>query len=273
MGARQLVPDARGRGRRLLLPALPERQDRAHAPLLARPAQDAEDHRRRQGEDGRLRRHGAGAQGDDLREGPVAADPHLRGVADAHRRHLQPEDRERRAAAARMPALPLASWQARATRRRSPRTAWRSSACSSSCRPRSSQPLHDGDREDRDRLPGNGDRRRLQDPRLRRRREAADALATLDGQARGAAAARARGRHDRLDRGSRLRRHDGRRARDRRRPGLRPRALHDRRRRRARPRVARRERHLRRRAARRSRRTRTSPPIRCSRTTSSSRRA
>ena len=50
------------------LPALPERQDRAHAPLLARPAQDAEDHRRRPRQDGRLRRHGARAQGDDLRE-------------------------------------------------------------------------------------------------------------------------------------------------------------------------------------------------------------
>ena len=29
--------------------------------------QDAEDHRRREGEDGGVRRHGAGAQGDDLR--------------------------------------------------------------------------------------------------------------------------------------------------------------------------------------------------------------
>ena len=57
------------RGRRLLLPALPERQDRAHAPLVARPAQDAEDHRRRPRQDGRVRRHGAGAQGDGLREG------------------------------------------------------------------------------------------------------------------------------------------------------------------------------------------------------------
>ena len=35
------------RGRRLLLPALPVRQGRAHAPVLARPAQDAEDDRRR----------------------------------------------------------------------------------------------------------------------------------------------------------------------------------------------------------------------------------
>ena len=35
------IPHAGRRGRRLLLPALPEREDRAHASLLARPAQDA----------------------------------------------------------------------------------------------------------------------------------------------------------------------------------------------------------------------------------------
>ena len=61
------------RGRRLLLPPLPLRQGRAHAPLLARPAQDAEDDRRRPREDGRLRRHGARAQGDRLREGALGA--------------------------------------------------------------------------------------------------------------------------------------------------------------------------------------------------------
>ena len=33
--------DAGRRGRRLLLPPLPVREDRAHAPVLARPAQDA----------------------------------------------------------------------------------------------------------------------------------------------------------------------------------------------------------------------------------------
>src|SRR5215208_2444120 len=106
LGTWQLVPHARSRGHRLLLPALPLRQNRAHAPLLARPAQDAKADRSREGKDGRLRRHGAGAQGDDLREGPVAADSHLRRVADPYRRHLQPEDPERRAVAARMPPLP-----------------------------------------------------------------------------------------------------------------------------------------------------------------------
>ena len=37
---RDFLTDGR-RGRRLLLPPLPVRQDRAHAPLVARPAQDA----------------------------------------------------------------------------------------------------------------------------------------------------------------------------------------------------------------------------------------
>jgi predicted dehydrogenase len=55
------------------LPPLPEREDRAHAPLVARPAQDAQDDRRRPREDGGVRRHGARAQGDDLREGAVGA--------------------------------------------------------------------------------------------------------------------------------------------------------------------------------------------------------
>ena len=68
--ARKRLPQPRRRGRRLLLPALPERQDRPPAPLLARPAQDAEAHGRRPRQDGGVRRHGARAQGDDLREGP-----------------------------------------------------------------------------------------------------------------------------------------------------------------------------------------------------------
>ena len=61
--ARHRLPAARRRGRRLLLPPLPVGPDRAHAPLVARPAQDAEDDRGRPREDGRLRRHGARAQG------------------------------------------------------------------------------------------------------------------------------------------------------------------------------------------------------------------
>ena len=53
--------------------------------------------------------------------------------------------------------------------------------------------------------------------RPRRRRQAAVALAALDGEARAARAARDRGRHDRLDGRDRLRRDDARRPRDRRR--------------------------------------------------------
>ena len=93
---RPRLPHTRRRGRRLLLPALPQRQDRAHAPLLARPAQDAQDDRRRPREDGGVRRHGARAQGDDLREVAVEARRDLRRVADALRRHLDPEDLDRR---------------------------------------------------------------------------------------------------------------------------------------------------------------------------------
>ena len=71
--ARTRLPAAGCRGRRLLLPALPVGAHRAHAPLVARPAQDAEDDRRRHGEDGRLRRHGARPQGHGLREVAVEA--------------------------------------------------------------------------------------------------------------------------------------------------------------------------------------------------------
>ena len=46
LGARRALP-RRGRGRRLLLPALPLREGRAHAPVLARPAQEARDDGRR----------------------------------------------------------------------------------------------------------------------------------------------------------------------------------------------------------------------------------
>ena len=52
------------RGRRVLLPALPLRPRRAHAPVVARPAQGAPLHGRRLEADGDVRRHGAGAQGD-----------------------------------------------------------------------------------------------------------------------------------------------------------------------------------------------------------------
>ena len=75
LGARRVVPQPGRRGRRLLLPPLPVGRGRAHAPLLARPAQDAADDRRRRQEDGRLRRHGARAQGDGLRQGRRSSRP------------------------------------------------------------------------------------------------------------------------------------------------------------------------------------------------------
>ena len=205
-------------------------------------------------------------------KGPWQPTAHLRRVADAHGRHLQPEDPERRAAAARVPRTSSRSWPARATATKVAQDGLvgrpRARAAAGLAR-RSARMTEIA--ETAIVYPGDGDRRGLQDPRLRRRRQAADPLAALDGQARGAAAARARRGHDRLDRRGRLRRHDGRRARDRRRPGLRARALHDRRRRRDRPRLAGRERHLRRRAdedpgARLHHRL-----LDCSRTTSSSR--
>ena len=115
--AGQRVDPSGRRGRRVLLPALPERQDRAHAPLVARPAQDAQDDRRRPREDGRLRRHGARAQGDRLREARG------RRRRAALGRHLDPEDLDRRAAAARVRLLPRADRRASTTRRRSRATA------------------------------------------------------------------------------------------------------------------------------------------------------
>src|SRR5438874_2627985 len=75
----------------------------------------------------------------------------------------------------------------------------------------------------RDRLSGNGHRRRLQAPRVRGRRKAAHAVAPLDGKARGASARGARARHGRLDRCDRVRRDEHRCPRDRGRPGVRAR--------------------------------------------------
>ena len=99
------------------------------------------------------------------------------------------------------------------------------------------------DPRDGDRLPGHGARRGREGARGRGRRQAADALAALDREARAAAAGEDRRRHDRLDGRGRLRRLDDRRAGDPRRPVVRARARDDRRRRRRRPRLAGRERH------------------------------
>ncbi len=177
--ARDGLPPEGHRGRRLLLPPLPLGQGRAHAPLVARPAQDAEDDRRRAGEDGRVRRHGARAKGDRLREGAVGARVDLRRVANPDGRHLQPEDRQRRAAPPRAPALPAARrggagrpsrGAGRAGRRARPRPAHDVAADGRSGDERRGPP--DGGRP-----PGHGARRGRQGARARRRRQAADALA------------------------------------------------------------------------------------------------
>ena len=125
--ARPRLPPARGRGRRLLLPPLPVGKDRAHAPLVARPAQDAEADRRRQGEDGRVRRHGAGAQGDGLREVAVAAGRDVRRVADADRATSTSRRSPRTSRCASS-----ASGSSPRRRRRRPAARWRGTARSSS---------------------------------------------------------------------------------------------------------------------------------------------
>ena len=66
----------------------------------------------------------------------------LRRVADAHRRHPHPEDRDRRAAEARVPALPRARRAARATGRRWRATARWSCGRSSGSRTRSVAEVH-----------------------------------------------------------------------------------------------------------------------------------
>ena len=78
---------------------------RAHAPVLARPAQGAPLHGRRLEADGDLRRHGAGAEGDRLRQGLRPGLPRLRRVHHPLGRHVAPADLERGAAADRVPAL------------------------------------------------------------------------------------------------------------------------------------------------------------------------
>ena len=135
-GARARLPPAGCRGRRLLLPALPVGPHRAHAPLVARPAQDAEDDRGRHGEDGRLRRHGARPQGHGLREVAVEARQHAtasgrRERATSTSRRSPPTSRSGSSAASSS-----VSSRARATAGRSRRTAPASFARSTCSRSR-----------------------------------------------------------------------------------------------------------------------------------------
>ena len=192
------------RGRRLLLPPLPERQDRAHAPLVARPAQDAEDHRRRPRQDGRLRRHGARAQGDDLRQGARAARRRTtasggRAPATSSARRSRTTSRcgsSARTSCALVEQGPATSRGARRARGRA-----RARAAQTSLGRTAIAEIHPTAIV----YPGHGARRGREGARARGRRQAADALAALDREARAAAADRARRRHDRLDRRHRVR--------------------------------------------------------------------
>ena len=116
LGARGGLPEERRRGRRLLLPAVPVGEDRAHAPLVARSAQDEANDRGRRQADGGVRRHGARPEGDRLRLRGGAIARELRRVANPHRRRPLAAHPERRAAATRVRSLPLARAPAREIR-------------------------------------------------------------------------------------------------------------------------------------------------------------
>ena len=129
---RRVLHARRDRGRRLRLPALPLRAGRAPAPVVARPAQGAALHRRRLAADGDLRRHGARAQADRLRQGLRRVDQLLRRVHHPLGRHLEPAAAQRGAAARRVPAL-RGVHRARAARR-SPTASRACASCASSRR-------------------------------------------------------------------------------------------------------------------------------------------
>ena len=87
----------------------PSGVDRAPAPELARPAQDAQADGRRLAEDGRVRRHGDRPQGHDLRQERVAAAAAPTPTASTSSVRFGdisiPRIAERRAAAARVPGV------------------------------------------------------------------------------------------------------------------------------------------------------------------------
>ncbi len=66
---RRVLPAGRRRGRGVRLHQVQERRRRSPARELAGPAQEPQDHRGRREEDGRLRRHGVGAQDHRVRQG------------------------------------------------------------------------------------------------------------------------------------------------------------------------------------------------------------
>ena len=121
------------RGRRLLLPALPLRDRRAPAPVLARPAQGAAADGRRRAQDGDVRRHARRGQAVGLRQGLRRGQPLVGRVHHALGRRLPAAHRQRRAAAAGVRALPRLRAQRRAAALGRCTAGCASCACSSAC--------------------------------------------------------------------------------------------------------------------------------------------
>ena len=122
----------------------PSGQDRAHAPLLARPAQDAQADGRRLREDGVFDDMELDRKVTVYDKGGRAVARDLRRVAHPHRRHLQPARRERRAAAARVRATSSRSSAASRRPGRGGRDGLAVVERSSSSSARSSSSRHDG---------------------------------------------------------------------------------------------------------------------------------
>ena len=203
--ARARLPHRRRRGRRLLLPALPERQDRAHAPVVARPAQDAAASPSSAARRWSSSTTWSSSEGDDLREG--AEEPRRRATASGRRAPATSSARRSRTTSRCGSSARSSCGSMRGERRaaaRSRATGSRSCARSSGCRSRSSMAaeVHPTAIVYPGTVLGDG----VQGARGRGRRQAADAVAALDREARAAAAGRDRRRDDRLDRRDRLRR-------------------------------------------------------------------
>ena len=178
LGTRRVVPPKRHRGRRLLLPPLPVRRRGAHALSWLDP------HKIRKltvvGRDKM-------AVFDDMEperkltvydKGPVRGPPPSGRCARATSTSRSSRGTSRCGASA---ALPLAR-DGEGDPLRRPARGWPSSARSSCFRSRWTELPRDDSRGDRRRLSRHGDRRGLRDRRPRRRRQAAGAVAALNGR-------------------------------------------------------------------------------------------
>ncbi len=129
----------------------PSGRGRAHAPLLARPAQGAPLHRRRLEADGDLRRHGARAQAHRLRQGLRPATSRSYGEYITRSGDIMsPQHLQRGAAADRVPALRRVRPRPAPSRAPAPRARCAWCACSRRCSARSTTAAS------RRRLPGAG---------------------------------------------------------------------------------------------------------------------